>query len=884
MAKKKDKKKRGKTPRNDAPQEQPPDDEVNQMFEEIRGELDISTDDASIMPVAQKWLIVQQYIPAAEDVTKMMRLLEKQVKKPKVEVIRSVRTALQGQGTSFMLDFAADGGVQLLCNIFETLFQQQSMDNDSKEIVADCCRAVKSIMNVRNEFEAIMGHVFQVKGLMRYMVKSLEYVNDISKCEVFSFLAVVCFLDLEQFLEIREEFRERQYELVLGPLRETLNVPLKVASMMLVNELINGCTVMKMEFVENVVEIWETEKNRNILDNGEQELLAQMDRYHSLIAGDGNADSLVLREELSGLRVQIDELTRDKKTLKNRLKQFDMVPKSEDASKYEPILAGLKEELAEKNAEIQNLQNLLENRPPQPEGEPQPNGEGGLPGSGGLPGTDGDAPPMTGGPPPPMTGGPPPPMSGGPPPPPGMGGPPPPPGMGGPPPPPGMGGPKAVPKKPVIKPNKKMRAFNWAKVPPTKIKGTIWEKANDERINIDIGSIEHLFGIDPPSKSGNLSPREIRPPKKQLQSFLSPKRTNNIEIMLKGLKMENKTIVSTLTRMSEKKMTLDELSAIAAYLPEAEEIAALKEYNGDIDDLSNADKYILAMMEIPTPAIRINSLVYKMEFPIRYDELKEKLNILQGAIDIVRLDKAFQKFLEIVLAMGNYINGNTRRGGFFGFKLSSLQKLAEVKSTKNNKITLLHYIVEQVHETDPDVLQLVHHFEDVHYATRENLDDIVGLVQKLAAGFRPISNMLENPNCHSSFKKSMGSWANVATDHLDELKNQGETLKEDYKACLSYYCEAPVRKTNDFFSMVSTFVKTIETCISDNINRAEEEEKAAKRAENSSSGNSGGSLSNNQPQGSGPAMPMVGKGQLDMIISQMKSNRSSLKQGNSFRN
>src|SRR5437868_1432293 len=73
-----------------------------------------------------------------------------------------------------------------------------------------------------------------------------------------------------------------------------------------------------------------------------------------------------------------------------------------------------------------------------------------------------------------------------PPPPPGM------PGMPGPPPPPGM---LVGPKKPVIKPNVKMRQMNWTKILPRQIKGTIWEDLDDEEVLkvIDKEEIESLF-------------------------------------------------------------------------------------------------------------------------------------------------------------------------------------------------------------------------------------------------------------------------------------------------------------------------------------------------------------------------------------------------------
>ena len=49
--------------------------------------------------------------------------------------------------------------------------------------------------------------------------------------------------------------------------------------------------------------------------------------------------------------------------------------------------------------------------------------------------------------------------------------------------------------------------------------------------------------------------------------------------------------------------------------------------------------------------------------------------------------------LEIILAFGNYMNRG-QRGNAVGFKLSSLTRIADTKSSCTKNMTLLHYIVD----------------------------------------------------------------------------------------------------------------------------------------------------------------------------------------------
>lgn len=59
----------------------------------------------------------------------------------------------------------------------------------------------------------------------------------------------------------------------------------------------------------------------------------------------------------------------------------------------------------------------------------------------------------------------------------------------------------------------------------------------------------------------------------------------------------------------------------------------------------------------------------------------------------LNLSKRIRKLLEIVLAYGNYMNkGN--RGNAFGFKMSSLNKIQDTKSSIDREVTMLHYLVD----------------------------------------------------------------------------------------------------------------------------------------------------------------------------------------------
>ena len=55
--------------------------------------------------------------------------------------------------------------------------------------------------------------------------------------------------------------------------------------------------------------------------------------------------------------------------------------------------------------------------------------------------------------------------------------------------------------------------------------------------------------------------------------------------------------------------------------------------------------------------------------------------------------KRLRKMLELILAFGNYMNRG-QRGNAVGFKLNSLTRIADTKSSCNKNMTLLHFMAD----------------------------------------------------------------------------------------------------------------------------------------------------------------------------------------------
>lgn len=444
-----------------------------------------------------------------------------------------------------------------------------------------------------------------------------------------------------------------------------------------------------------------------------------------------------------------------------------------------------------------------------------------------VPGGDGAPPP-----PPPPGGGPPPP-----PPPPGGGPPPPPPPPGGgppgPPPPPGAPAAPAAPKRPAkakCKPNRKMKAFQWTKIADAKIDNTIWEKTNDNSVKLDTLELESIFGVvesgqggaagakTPRESLGAASPGAIQA-KKQTVQLLDPKRANNCEIMLRGLKMEPSAIRAAILSMDEKVLTEDTLRSMKEYVPLPEEIQILKDYPGDKKQLGRAEQYFLAVMDLPKLTARLTAMAYKAGFAEKSENAKSDIHTLSSAITAVKSSQNLFKMLEVVLAIGNYMNGAGNAGGCYGFRINSLNKMLDVKSS-DGKMSLMHYLYELVAKKYKELLSLNTELSACAEASRLNIRETMAHVAELKTGFATVETLLADTAVDAAFSKAMGAFASSAKTTIEQLDNRVSTLEPKFKECVTYYGEPSSTEPEDFFGAINNFLESFARAKSENEKRA----------------------------------------------------------------
>uniref|UniRef100_A0A8C8JSQ1 Dishevelled associated activator of morphogenesis 2 n=1 Tax=Oncorhynchus tshawytscha TaxID=74940 RepID=A0A8C8JSQ1_ONCTS len=456
-------------------------------------------------------------------------------------------------------------------------------------------------------------------------------------------------------------------------------------------------------------------------------------------------------------------------------------------------------------------------------------------------------------PPPPL------PFSCPPPPPPPPGGPPPPPGAppifsGIPPPlgPPGFITTATMRSKSIPQPSHPLKSFNWAKLGENKITGTIWHDVDDLRAFkiLDLKDIEKMFSAyqRQQKETGSMDDLYLSTRKVKELSVIDGRRAQNCVILLSKLKMSNEEIKRAILEMDEREeLAKDMLEQLLKFVPEKSDIDLLEEHKHELERMARADRFLFEMSRIDHYQQRLQALYFKKKFAERLAETKPKVEaILSASKEVVR-SKRLTQTLEVVLAFGNFMNKG-QRGNAYGFKVSSLNKIADTKSSIdsihsnvccNRNITMLHYLIMIFEKNYPDILHIQQDLLSIPEAAKVNLAELEKEVHNIKSGLKAIETELQYQQSRTTdrgdkFVPVVGDFITVASFSFSELEDLLNEAKDKFTKSLKHFGEEQDRmQPDEFFGIFDTFLVSFDEARQDleNMQRRKQEEERRARME-----------------------------------------------------
>lgn len=344
------------------------------------------------------------------------------------------------------------------------------------------------------------------------------------------------------------------------------------------------------------------------------------------------------------------------------------------------------------------------------------------------------------------------------------------------------------PKAPV-KPNVPMRKFHWNKIEDKNTIKTIWNDLDDQDIKLDGQALEDLFGERKTAAKAAAPAAEKKEKKEDLVKIIEDQKATNIDIALSRLKLSQGVLLDSITTMNSENLTVERLGALIKILPNPEDLAAIQSYEGDPMKLRAAERFILAIVSFPNLNRRLELHLFSLQYEGLLVELEEKVQQVQRANNQLQTNAKFKKLLEVVLAIGNYLNAGTKSGVAYGFKPVTLTKLKGTKSA-DNKTTLLQYIIVFMKKAYPKQADWIVEFQPaIEAACLIEQTFLQGEVSKMTQRYKQIEQAANSPVAdeRDTFPKAMSALhkassprvAKLETDFKAALK-QNETIQTDF--------------------------------------------------------------------------------------------------------
>jgi hypothetical protein len=286
-----------------------------------------------------------------------------------------------------------------------------------------------------------------------------------------------------------------------------------------------------------------------------------------------------------------------------------------------------------------------------------------------------------------------------------------PPGLPPPPPPPNLVVASSLPpRKPSVQPSAPMRPLHWQKIPEALFRTSIWKNLNDVAVPLDALQLETLFGAKQQNEVATV--QDVKG--KQSLRFLSAKKAHVVGVMMSQIKISVEQLCEAIRTMSI--IALDCISSalladIIRSIPSDKEQDALVKFQSQLKDgsateaeLAPPEAFVFSIFCIPRVKERLQCLVFVSEFPARIQDASASLSVFCLACKEIQTSSRLSKLFEIILAIGNFVNFGSARGGAYGFKIAHLSKLKEFRSN-DKQIHMMAFIVTFVQKKFPVLLE-----------------------------------------------------------------------------------------------------------------------------------------------------------------------------------
>ncbi|KAK9456961.1 hypothetical protein V1511DRAFT_457117, partial [Dipodascopsis uninucleata] len=227
---------------------------------------------------------------------------------------------------------------------------------------------------------------------------------------------------------------------------------------------------------------------------------------------------------------------------------------------------------------------------------------------------------------------------------------------------------------------------------------------------------------------------------------------------------------------------------------------------------------------------RMRALLLTQNLEKDYEELVGKLKLIDSASEAIRHSGNLRSLLDIILAVGNYMNDPKKQAT--GFKVGTLQRLAFTKDEQNT-MTFLHYVEKIVRTSFPYLDAFLDDLSVVVPASKLSVEQLQSDCRQFVQAIKNVQDSIDFGNLSDrSIFHPEDRVLKVIVPFLPEARKKKEYMEEHlrntqtiFDNVLKYFGE-DVRDSSSrqtFFLKFSNFLSDFQKARKENLQREEEQ-------------------------------------------------------------
>ena len=396
---------------------------------------------------------------------------------------------------------------------------------------------------------------------------------------------------------------------------------------------------------------------------------------------------------------------------------------------------------------------------------------------------------------------------------------------------------RVKPTKPVVNPKTEMKPLFWNRIVASDESATkgkcIWK--NIKEAAIDTNEFERLFSKKTADRKLKRT-KSLRDDKhfahingKKVVKLLETNRSRAIGIKMSSLNCQLEDIRNAVYNMDTSVVDMESLQSIYDIYPKEEEIQLIQEHMKKTPavPLDKPEEFMNQLTKMKHFKERLECWLFQDKFSEIIYGIERSLACVSECSNAVTTNAEIATLLGLVLAYGNYMNGNTQRGQADGFHLDVLLKLRDVKA-KDSDVNLLYYTVKQYlkqHERGHDKnknesrLPSPVSLSNAAQVSFDKLKEEILKISKLLDETEvQTKNILDecSPAQRNPFENKMRTFQTTAKQKISEEKEKMVKAEAAFLEAVEYFrWESSEKKETpqEFFGLWAKFIEDVKACV-----------------------------------------------------------------------